>query len=116
MQNWQHTGYQKQQFESSTQLPGDKKVCGVRDQYLCPLGCGHLESPFHCVYCQSDPMCTQRNVELATLTKGLDKLKTAPSLKEAILEGLYCALDETEYELHENSYTLLFDEVHTTLL
>jgi hypothetical protein len=61
-------------------------------------------------------MCTQRNVELATLTKGLDKLKTAPSLKEAILEGLYCALDETEYELHENSYTLLFDEVHTTLL
>jgi hypothetical protein len=61
-------------------------------------------------------MCIQRKEELTTLTKGLDKLKMAPLLKEAILEGLQYALGETKYELHENSYSLLFDEAHTTLL
>jgi hypothetical protein len=115
MHNWQHTGYQKQQFEINTNIPSEKMSKG-NDQYLCPLGCGHLENPFHYVYCQSDQMRIQRKEELTTLTKGLDKLKTAPSLKEAIIEGLQCVLDETEYELHENSYSLLYDEAHTTLL
>jgi hypothetical protein len=43
-------------------------------------------------------------------------IKPISILKEAILEGIHCVLDETEYELHETSHRLLYDEAHTTLL
>jgi hypothetical protein len=43
-------------------------------------------------------------------------MNTAPSLREAILQGIHCWEDETEYELTEESHRFLFDEAHTRLL
>jgi hypothetical protein len=61
-------------------------------------------------------MCKQRNIELPNITKELQKMKTAPSMKEAILEGLKCVINETEYDLHEDSHLLLFSEAHLYML
>jgi hypothetical protein len=37
-------------------------------------------------------------------------------LKVAILEGISCVLDETEYDLHEDSHPLFFSDSHSRLL
>jgi hypothetical protein len=68
------------------------------------------------MYCQSKEMSRQQDKEILTIQKELGKLKTAPSLKEAILEGLHAILDHTEYDLHEDSHPLLFDDAHSSLL
>jgi hypothetical protein len=79
MHNWQHTGYQKQQFDVS---PGrsNNGQCETRHLGLCPMGCGKNEDPFHYIYCRSDVMSTQQDSAFTILIKGLEKLKTAPSL------------------------------------
>ncbi len=114
MHNWQNTGYQKSQFQRSSL----EQTCmkGTNSVELCPLGCNNTETPFHYMYCRSDEMSQQRDKELLTIKKELTKLKTAPSLQEAILEGLHCILDQTEYDLHPKSHSALFDEAHSCLL
>jgi hypothetical protein len=112
MHIWQNMGYQKRQFDCqsngldmNTSLPTNKA-----------LWCGQTETPFHYMYCHSDEMCILRDAELASFVKELRNLKTAPSLREAILEGIYCVLHETEYDLHEKSNPLLCTAAHTRLL
>jgi hypothetical protein len=115
MHNWQNTGYQKRQFSLSS--AGHNQCSDTGNVERCPLGCGHVEHPFHYMYCQEqEEMSIQQDKELLTIKKELGKLKTAPSLKEAILEGPHAILDHTEYELDENSNPLLFDDAHSCLL
>jgi hypothetical protein len=43
-------------------------------------------------------------------------LRTAPSLTEAIIDGIFCHVDQIEYELFPDSDPLLFDLNHSVLL
>jgi hypothetical protein len=121
MHNWQNTGYQKKQF-SGTIGPtrgissGTTHEPSTDRESKCPLGCGCVEYPFHYMQCRHDTMYEARTNGIITLTKGLKKLKTAPSLQEAILQGIQCWTDDTEYELDGESNPLLFDYQHSKLL
>jgi hypothetical protein len=121
MHNWQNTGSQKRQFSTpqSNSHQSYSEVLGLKQtdrEFRYPLGCGHAEVPFHYMHCTSDMMMAARDKGIATLTKKLQKLKTAPSLTEAILQGIHCWTYDTEYELTEDSHPLLFDYAHTKLL
>jgi hypothetical protein len=61
-------------------------------------------------------MSKARSNGIAILTKGLKKLKTAPLLLEAMLQGIHCWTDDTKYELVGESHPLLFDYQHSQLL
>jgi hypothetical protein len=50
------------------------------------------------------------------LDKELYNMQTSPSLREAILEDIFCWEDSTEYDLHQESNKFLFNEAHTSLL
>jgi hypothetical protein len=121
MHNWQNTGYQKLQFHNAihkdvdpSSLESDNNTA-LRDS-RCPLGCGRLEEPFHYMQCTTDTMFAAREKGLSTLREGLEKLKTAPTLIEAIVAGIHCWTYDTEYDLTEESNPLLFDYQHTVLL
>jgi hypothetical protein len=121
MHNWQNTGSQKRQFSTSHSTSHQlcSEILGITKpdaEFRCPLGCGHAEIPFHYMHCTSDMMMTAREQGIATLTKQLKKIKTAPSLTEAILQGIHCWTYDTEYELTEDSDPLLFDYSHSQLL
>jgi hypothetical protein len=66
--------------------------------------------------CKADVMYTTCETGLSTLSKGLKKLKTAPSLLEAIIQGIRCWTDDVKYDLDDCSTPLLFSEGHTQLL
>jgi hypothetical protein len=66
--------------------------------------------------CTADIMQDTRLKGLDKLKKGLTKLKTAPSLLEAILDGIHCWTDDVEYHLDEGSHSLLFSESDSHLL
>jgi hypothetical protein len=83
---------------------------------MCPLGCNKREDPFHFMQCTTDLMCETRKEALQLMAKALKKLKTAPSLQEAMLQGIRCWTDNVEYNLDEESHELLFSEIHTQLL
>jgi hypothetical protein len=74
----------------------------------CPLGCNKREEPFHFMKCTTDIMVETQTKGLVQLTKGLKKLKSAPSLIEAIVQGIRCWTDDVEYELDEHSHPVLF--------
>jgi hypothetical protein len=119
MHNWQNTGSQKQKFHNSSNAKHthDTTHNDVNTRLgRCPLGCGREESPFHYMKCTTDTMSEVRNKGIDDLTKGLKKLKTAPSLMEAIIMGIKCWSDDVEYDLDEDSHQLLYDESHTYLL
>jgi hypothetical protein len=115
MHNWQNTGTQKLQFYQSQQSMMSPSDPPTRID-KCPMGCGQQESAFHYMYCMSEEMCLLREKELETMLTKLRKLKTSPPLMEAINEGLRCALDHTEYDLHADSHESLFHPNFTALL
>jgi hypothetical protein len=119
MHNWQNTGSQKEKFLEAefhgnlTSKIQDEKCSRVSK---CPLGCNQTEVPFHFMQCNKDVMYESRDVELLNMEKALIKLKTAPSLQEAIIQGIRCWTDDVEYDLDSESHELLFSEAHTYLL
>jgi hypothetical protein len=111
MHDWQHTGYQKQQFQY------ESNSSHTRDAHTdCPLHCGHLEMPLHYMHCTSDIIMTAHTKGLEKLEKSLYKFHTSPPLLEAILNGLLCWETYTEYDLDGESHPTLFDIPHTRLL
>jgi hypothetical protein len=66
--------------------------------------------------CTGDILSAARKIGKEVLEKSLMKMHTAPLLQEAILQGIFCWEDSTEYELDETSHKYLFDEAHTRLL
>ncbi len=117
--DWQNTGSQKEKFFYSDSLK-QRITQSVIDKgerlSKCPMGCKKTEVPFHFMKCMSDVMVDTRTKGLTDLGKGLSKLKTAPSLSEAIIHGIQCWTDEVEYDLDEKSHELLFSESHSKLL
>jgi hypothetical protein len=61
--------------------------------------------------CRSDILATARATGKERLDRDLHAMQTAPSLREAILQG-----DGTEYDLDQQSNKFLFNEAHTQLL
>jgi hypothetical protein len=122
MHDWQNTGYQQIQFQhKNSQKVLTDNVLGhatKTDENLgaCVFECGKMETPFHYMHCTSDILMTARSNGKDKLDKELDSMNTAPSLREAILHGIHCWEDDTEYELTEESHRYLFDEAHTRLL
>jgi hypothetical protein len=121
MHDWQHTGSQKSKFmprRCSDEHGDNHKSEGQYGEYEgeCPFECGHTESPFHYMQCTGDILSTARKIGKEALEQSLTKMHTAPSLQEAILQGIFCWEDSTEYELDETSHKYLFDEAHTRLL
>jgi hypothetical protein len=117
--DWQNMGSQKEKFfysdNTNKQLTQSDLDKGER-LGKCPLGCRQKEVPFHFMKCMSDIMADTRNKGLIDLEKGLSKIKTAPSLIEAIIQGICCWTDDVEYDLDEESHELLFSESHSRLL
>jgi hypothetical protein len=119
MHDWQNTGSQKQKFYDTSKSDSSNETLhtAVRKRLSkCPLGCEHEELPFHFMKCNTDVMCDTQQKGLALLTKGLKKLKTAPSILEAIIQGIKCWTDDVEYNLDEDSHELLFVESHDQLI
>jgi hypothetical protein len=122
MHDWQHTGYQQKQFQTSrVHTPGDR--CSDRpfpqDHNQigdCFFRCGCEGTPFHYMQCRSDILTTARTTGKERLDRDLYKMQTAPSLQEAILQGIFCWEDGTEYDLDQESNKYLFNEAHTRLL
>jgi hypothetical protein len=80
------------------------------------MGCGHTESPFHIMTCTSSRIYDAWKKGLSTIKHSLYKMCNAPSLIEAITEGIFCYTDQTEYKLFPDSDPLLFDLCHSVLL
>jgi hypothetical protein len=119
MHNWQNTGSQKRKFyDSALSSDGSNRPDIDKSERLgkCPMGCTQQEEPFHFMRCRSDVMYNARDNGLSKLSKGLKKLKTAPSLLEAIIQGIKCWSDDVEYNLDDRLDPLLFSEGHTQLL
>lgn len=119
MHDWQNTGSQKKKFyDCSNHDEGveTSKVDVSTRLSKCPLGCKQEEVPFHFMKCNTEVMCDTRRDGLALLKKGLKKLKTAPSLLEAMIQGIQCWTDDVEYDLDEDSHDLLFAPTHDRLL
>jgi hypothetical protein len=118
LHNWQNTGYQKGLFFDASQegsCPAHNEK--IKDRLTtCPFGCGHTETPFHFMTCTSSQLYEARCTGLNTLRRALKKIRTAPSLIEAIYDGIFCYTDQTEYELSTDSDPLLFDLSHSVLL
>jgi hypothetical protein len=117
MHDWQNMGHQKRQFYLALSTPGGGNSMtsdnGSSEEVgKCPLHCGCYEAPFHYMICRSDILLKSREDGKSVMKTALKKLCTAPSLQEAILNGLTCWEDETEYELDEFSHKYLFHEKH----
>jgi hypothetical protein len=112
MHDWQHTGYQKSKFLKDSNL----KSASSEDVGKCFFECGHVETPFHYMQCTSKILHDARVKGKAILERSLCKMHTAPSLLEAILQGIHRWEDGTEYDLEEDSNKYLFNEAHTQLL
>jgi hypothetical protein len=115
MHDWQHTGHQKRQFQQSANMSVQDSML-EENIGLCPLHCGTYEVPFHYMHCRSAILSKAREEGKATLKKALQKINMAPSLLEAIMNGLSFWEDETEYDLDEHSNKFLFNEMHMQLL
>jgi hypothetical protein len=66
--------------------------------------------------CSSDILTTARVKGKEQLDKDLHSIQTASSLHKAILQGIFCWEDGTEYDLDQESNKYLFNEAHTRLL
>jgi hypothetical protein len=64
----------------------------------------------------SEMLSSARTKGREKLEKDLYDMQTAPSLREAILLGIFYWEDGTEFELDEESNKYLFNEAHTALL
>jgi hypothetical protein len=120
MHDWQNTGYQKSRFSQSCHpLKLSSSDCDNPSSNVetgqCYFECGNIETPFHYMQCTSEILSKARSVGKEVLKKALIKMHTAPSLQEAILNGIYFWEDGTEYELDADSNKFLFDEAHTLL-
>jgi hypothetical protein len=118
LHNWQNTGYQKGQFFYSSCDGANLTAEQNTRQHItkCPLGCNQVETLFHFITCPSSKMCKARRKGLTTIKRTFRKLHTAPSLTEAIIDGIFCHVDQMEYELFPDSDPLLFDLNHSVLL
>jgi hypothetical protein len=122
MHDWQNTGYQQRQFCHSNDSNHSPSISidasPSSDDVLgnCIFECGHVESPFHYMHCQSDFLVQERKRGRERLDRDLHKMRTSPALTEAILQGIAFWEDGTEFELSPDSNKLLFDEDHTKLL
>jgi hypothetical protein len=119
MHDWQHTGYQQKQFQlkknnisenSTTAQPSPQNQNKVRD---CFFECGRVETPFHYMQCTSDILTTARVKGKEQLDRDLHAMQTAPSLQDAILQGIFCWEDGTKYDFDQESNKYLFNEAHT---
>jgi hypothetical protein len=122
MHDWQHTGNQQKKFQNSrAHTSGDQYSDRPSPQDHNQIGdcffeCGCEETPFHYMQCRSDILATARTKGRERLDRDLYKMQTAPSLREAILQGIFCWEDGTEYDLDHESNKFLFNEGHTQLL
>jgi hypothetical protein len=110
MHDWQHTRYQQKQFQLKINNTSENSTTTQPSpQNQNKVG----ETPFHYMQCTSDILITARVKGKEQLDRDLHAMQTAPSLQEAILQGIFCWEDGTEYDLDQESNKYLFDEAHT---
>lgn len=94
--NWQHTGYQKQQFAQSKyqnrkDYDEDETMLIEKEIHRsgqCPYHCGHVETYLHCIVCPHSEARKKRATALNTLRTEPTQLNNYGAISSYMILGL----------------------------